>query len=146
MPNLDIKPHILLAFDFGLKRIGVAIGQTVTKTARPLQTLAANDGVPNWQTLATLIKAWCPDTLIVGIPLNMNGTEQPLTQKARDFCKQLTEKSGLPVYQVDERLTTKAARELLFAEGGFKALQGGQVDQVAAKLILEHWLNSVGEE
>lgn len=137
-------PHIndfkiLLAFDFGKKRIGVAIGQTITQTARPLVTLSAEDGKPDWQAVTALIKKWQPDAFVIGIPLNMDGTEQPLTQFARGFANTLKEQYNLPVFEMDERLTTKDARERLFAEGGYKALQSGLVDQVAAQLILQNW-------
>lgn len=132
-------PKILIAFDFGKKRIGMAVGQTVTQTARPLTTIAAKDGVPDWQTIQPLIKKWRPDALVVGIPLNMDGTEQAITQDARAFAKALKDQYNLPVFEMDERLTTKDARERLFAEGGFKALQNGQVDQVAAQIILQNW-------
>lgn len=133
-------PEILLGFDFGLKRIGVAVGQMITETARPLTTLKANEGTPDWNELNKLIKTWQPDALVVGIPLNMDGTEQSITQSARDFLQQLEERYQLPVYEMDERLSTKDARERLFAEGGFKALKNGQVDSVAAQLILQNWL------
>jgi len=134
--------EILLGFDFGLKRIGVAVGQTVTETARPLVTLKASAGTPQWEVLSKLIKTWQPDALVVGIPLNMDGTEQPLSQSARQFAQQLHERFKLPVYEMDERLSTKDARERLFAQGGYKALQHGQVDSVAAQLILQNWLTS----
>ena len=137
--------HILLGFDFGMKRIGVAVGQTVTRTARPLETLKANRGVPQWDILAKLIKTWQPDALVVGIPLNMDGTEQPLTQVAKQFADTLRERFQLPVHGIDERLSTKDARERLFKEGGFKALQDGQVDSVAAQLILQNWLSQQTE-
>ena len=130
---------VLLAFDFGLKRIGVAVGQTVTKSARPLETLAAKDGTPDWKQIESLIKKWQPQALIVGIPLNMNGTDQPITKRAREFSTLLGKKYALPIIEMDERLTTKDARERLFEQGGYKALQGGQVDQVAAQLILQNW-------
>lgn len=130
---------ILIAFDFGMKRIGMAIGQTLTQTARPLTTLNAKDGTPNWNELEKLMKKWRPDALVVGIPLNMDGTEQPISQHARAFANLLKDQYNLPVFEMDERLTTKDARERLFAEGGFKALQDGQVDQVAAQLILQNW-------
>lgn len=132
---------ILLGFDFGMKRIGVAVGQTVTKTARPLTMLKAQEGKPNLDELKKLIKVWQPAALIVGIPLNMDGTEQTITLHARTFAEMLRNVFTLPVHEMDERLTTKAARENLFAEGGFKALQNGQVDAVAAQLILQNWLN-----
>ena len=133
--------HILLGFDFGMKRIGVAVGQTVTKTARPLETLKAKQGVPHWEKILKLIKTWQPDALIVGIPLNMDGTPQPLTEAAEQFANELKKRFELPVYGIDERLSTKDARERLFKEGGFKALQDGQVDSVAAQLILQNWLS-----
>lgn len=132
-------PRILLGFDFGMKRIGVAIGQTVTQTARPLMTLSSKQGVPNWNTVDSLIKKWLPDVIVVGIPLNMDGTEQPISHHARDFAASLREKFKIVVHEMDERLTTKDARERLFIQGGFKALQDGQVDQVAAQLILQNW-------
>lgn len=130
----------MMAFDFGTKRIGVAIGQTITKSAKGICTLPAKDGVPQDNTIQQLIKKWQPDGLIVGIPLNMDGTDQPMSAKARVFASYLRETYHLPVYEADERLTTKSAREKLFETGGFKALQDGQVDALAAQLILETWL------
>jgi putative Holliday junction resolvase len=131
---------IMMAFDFGTKRIGVAIGQTVTKSAKGICTLAAKDGKPQDHDIKQLIKKWQPDGLIVGIPLNMDGTDQPMSAKARQFAAYLRQTFELPVYEADERLTTKSAREKLFESGGFKALQDGQVDAIAAQLILETWL------
>ncbi len=132
--------QILLAFDFGMKRIGVAVGQTVTQSARPLKTLKANQGRPQWEIVTKLIKTWQPDALVVGIPLNMDGTQQPLTTAALAFSDELKLRYDLPVYGVDERLSTKDARERLFNQGGYKALQEGEVDSVAAQLILQNWL------
>jgi putative Holliday junction resolvase len=137
--NANHPPRILIAFDFGMKRIGVAIGQTITKTARPLDTLTAKQGEPNWQTITQLIKKWLPDALVVGIPLNMDGTDQPVSTLARQFANALRERYQLPVHEIDERLTTKDARERLFKQGGYKALQDGQVDSIAAQLILQNW-------
>ena len=135
---------IILGFDFGMKRIGVAVGQALTKTARPLTVLKANQGIPDWKQLEKLIKIWQPEALIVGLPLNMDGTEQPLTASAREFIKNLQNHAKLPVYEMDERLSTKDARERLFAEGGYKALQTIQIDSVAAQLILQNWLQKQG--
>lgn len=132
----------ILGFDYGTKRIGVAVGQLVTKTARPLAMIKADNGKPHFETLAKLLKVWQPSALVVGIPLNMDGTEQAITHGARAFAEMLRNQFHLPVHEMDERLTTKAARENLFAEGGFKALQNGQVDAVAAQLILQNWLDS----
>lgn len=133
--------NILLGFDFGTKRIGVAVGQTVTKSARPLTTLKAENGKPNLETLTKLIKIWQPEALVVGIPLNMDGTEQKVTKEARVFAEMLRTTFQITTHEIDERLTTKAARENLFSEGGYKALQDGQVDAVAAQLILQNFLN-----
>lgn len=147
MTHAPLKPshEVLLGFDFGTKRIGVAIGQTVTQTARALNTLQAKEGVPSWDALDKLIKSWQPEAFVVGIPLNMDGTEQPITQAARAFAKSLQTRYQLPVYEMDERLSTKDARERLFAEGGYKALQNGQIDSVAAQLILQNWLTQTNE-
>jgi putative Holliday junction resolvase len=131
--------RILLSFDFGMKRIGVAVGQRITKTANPLTTLAAKAGEPDWHQVDALVKKWRPDAFIVGIPLNMDGTDQPMTHAARHFTQSLIKHYALPTHEVDERLTTKAAREALFEAGGYKALQSGEVDQFAAKILLENW-------
>lgn len=139
MTDQTSPPRILIAFDFGMKRIGVAVGQTVTQTARPLDTLQAKDGMPHWETVAKLIKKWQPNALVVGVPLNMDGSDQTISHHARAFAALLRERFQLPVHEMDERLTTKDARERLFAEGGYKALQDGQVDRVAAQLILQNW-------
>ncbi len=133
------QARLLIAFDFGMKRTGVAIGQTLTQQARPLDTLIAHQGKPNWQAIEKLIHKWMPDAFVVGIPLNMDGSDQFITQHAKAFAHELRARFSLPVYEMDERLTTKAAREHLFREGGYQALQGGQVDRVAAQLILENW-------
>lgn len=137
-----MQAHTFLGFDFGKKYIGVATGQLITRSARPLTSLKAHNGVPNWKELDTLIKEWAPAALIVGIPLNMDGTTQPITHLARAFKEELVQRFKLPVYEVDERLTTRAAREHLFEEGGYKNLEKTKVDQYAAKLILESWLGS----
>lgn len=142
MPFENEASQIYLGFDFGMKRIGIAIGQVVTKTARPLETLAAKQGEPDWSKVEKLVNKWNPSGLVVGIPLNMDGTEQAITARAKAFAQALKAHTQLPVYEMDERLTTKEAREQLFTQGGYKALQDGQVDQVAAQLILENWFAS----
>lgn len=142
MPE-QLDDGIVMAFDFGLKRIGVAVGQTVTKTANPHTMIKAKDGVPNWDDVGRLIKEWKPIALVVGIPLNMDGTEQPMSQRAKKFANRLADRFKLPVYPVDERLTTRVAREAIFQQGGYKALQEDSVDAMAAKIMLEAWLSSL---
>jgi len=129
----------LLAFDFGLCRIGVAVGQTITRTANPIEFLRARDGIPDWEDIAKLIQKWQPDKILVGIPLTMEDEEQHLTHCARKFANRLKEKFGVEIETVDERLTTKDARARMFDEGGFGALKKGKVDSVAAAIMLEDW-------
>lgn len=131
--------HVLLGFDFGLKHIGIAVGQTTTQTAQALTSLSAQQGTPQWEEVSQLIQTWRPQILVVGIPLNMDGTEQPLTKRARAFAKELSKRYQLPVDQVDERLTSVEARTRLFAMGGYKALQKKAIDSLAAQVILETW-------
>lgn len=138
--NNTLRQGIVLSFDFGMKRIGIAVGQTATQTANPLPIISAKQGVPDWQQMAKLLKTWQPIALIVGLPLNMDGTEQSITIAAKQFAEQLKERFFLPVYTVDERLTTVAARTQLFEEGGYRHLKKQSVDSVAAQLILQDWL------
>jgi len=126
-----------LSFDFGTKSIGVAVGQRITGTARPLTALKANNGMPDWELIARLLKEWQPDEVIVGLPLNMDGTEQPLTARARTFANRIHGRFGVPVRLHDERLSTVEARAGLFQSGGFRALSKGSVDSASAVVILE---------
>ena len=130
---------LLLGLDFGLKRIGVATGHTVTKIANSLTILHAKNGLPQAGELEKIIQVWQPQAIVLGIPLNMDDTPQPLTYKARQFALML-KKYGLPVHGMDERLTSIEARQRVFDEGGYRAIQKNQIDALAAKLILEEWM------
>ncbi|MDW8845569.1 Holliday junction resolvase RuvX [Erwinia sp. P7711] len=132
----------LLAFDFGTKSIGVAIGQQLTGTARPLAALKAQDGTPDWNKIEALLKEWQPDRVVVGLPLNMDGTEQPLTVRARKFANRIHGRFGVQVDLHDERLSTIEARAELFERGGFRALSKGSVDSLSAVIILESWFEN----
>lgn len=138
MPN-SIKT--VLGFDFGMKRIGVAIGQTITRSANPLTTLSAVDGIPDWEEIENLIALWQADALIVGLPYHLDGSEQHLSLAARKFANRLKAKFKLPVFLMDERLTTMAAKSYLKEA---KIYAPTEIDQYAAKFILESWLNSEG--
>lgn len=131
---------VFLGFDFGYKRIGVAVGQQITCSARPLLTLDAKLGVPNWDKVQKIIKEWRPQALIVGLPTCIDNTEQYTTEAARNFAQQLEERFSLPVHLVDERLSTVEARAQLFAKGGYRKIVQSQVDSFAACIILEQWL------
>lgn len=131
---------VYLGFDFGYRRIGVAVGQAVTASARPLTTLKAVQGQPDWQVVTKLIKQWHPSELVVGVPTTIAGKSQYTTEPAKQFAERLQQEFGLPVHLVDERLTTKEARANIFDLGGYKQLRKAEVDAHAAALILEQWL------
>lgn len=122
----------MLAFDFGLRHIGVATGQTITGTASPLTTLRARNGKPDWPEVLASIAPWKPIRLLVGLPLNMDGSDSDMAIRARRFAMQIERRTGIETELVDERLTSRAARE----QGGEHAL--------AAVLIAETWLNERG--
>ncbi len=131
----------IMAFDFGLKRIGVAVGQTLTGNAQMLSPLAARDGIPDWTLIEKLFKEWQPDLLLVGIPLAIDGSELSVTPNARKFMNRLHGRFGLPVQGVDERVSTKEARQQLFDYGGYKKLKEHSVDSLSAEIILQQWLH-----
>jgi putative Holliday junction resolvase len=131
-----------LGFDFGNKKIGVAVGQTTTQTASPLQTIRSINQTPNWEIITQLIKEWQPIGLVVGISKQQNGEDNPVTPRMRKFCRQLEGRYQLPVYQVDETLSTFEAKQLLFDDLHVSAGKLWDVqDQLAAQLILQSWLN-----
>lgn len=136
----------LLAFDFGLSYIGVATGQAITHTATPLTTLRAHEGEPNWKQIDALIHDWRPDAIIVGIPLNMDGSEQSITEHARQFIELLKKRYHLPVLGMDERLSTKEAKHLLFSQQGYKALSRNAINATSAQIILESWFHTHHEK
>ncbi|PJG85010.1 Holliday junction resolvase RuvX [Conservatibacter flavescens] len=133
-----------IAFDFGTKSIGCAVGQSITGTAQGLPAFKAQDGVPDWNAIERVIKEWRPDIVVVGLPLNMDGTEQMLTLRAKKFAARLHGRFGVKVQLQDERLTTTQARAEIFERGGFKALQKGKIDSISACLILESWFEENG--
>lgn len=132
----------ILGFDFGKKSIGVAIGQEVTGTASPLPSLAARDGIPDWSKIEAIYQEWQPQLVIVGLPLNMDGTNQDITHAARKFGNRLHNKFKKTVEFYDERLTTADAKTRLFELGGYKKLEKGKIDSVSACLIAEGWMET----
>ncbi|MCU7860002.1 MAG: Holliday junction resolvase RuvX [Candidatus Thiodiazotropha sp. (ex Lucinoma kastoroae)] len=127
----------LLGFDYGTRLIGVAVGQTLTGTATPLETLQSVNHKPDWTRIGQLIKEWQPQALVVGLPLDVDDSETDATQPALRFSRQLEGRYRLKVYLADERFTSFEARDRL----GHKARRIEDYDAVAAKLILETWLN-----
>ena len=134
----------VLGFDFGLNSIGTALGNTITRTVRPLKAVRAKNGRPDDNALEDLVRQWQPSLLVVGLPLMMDGSEQPLTQRARGFAKMLNKRFAIEVKLVDERLSTKEAKELIFERGGFRALarDKGAVDNMSAAVILQEYFDS----
>lgn len=129
-----------MGFDYGEKRIGIAVGQTLTGSANAVQTVRQHNQIPDWTSIGKLIEEWQPDQLIVGLPLNMDGSEQTLTHRSRHFAKQLTQRYDIPVGFADERLSTReAARDY---EQRSEPKEGR--DAVAAKVILEGWMAGAG--
>lgn len=136
--------HTFIGFDFGIRKIGIAIGQDITATARPLKTLynTAN-GQPDWSAMEKIIEAWRPQALIIGVPFNMDGTKQTMTRRARHFGSQLQNRYNLPVYEMDERLSTREAREIdREYHNSRKKNTANQIDSIAAALILQTWFNN----
>lgn len=134
------KPQTLLCFDYGTKNIGVAIGQTLTASARALTQLKARDGIPLWHQIAALLNEWQPDLVLVGLPLNMDGTESELCTRARKFANRIHGRFGAPVQMVDERLSSFEAKGEHLAHGGSHHYKSDPVDAIAARIILQDWL------
>ena len=134
-----IGQRTVIGFDFGKKYIGVAVGQELTGTASPLGSIKANDGIPHWENLTKFINEWQPDFIVIGLPLNMDGSEQQLTLDAKKFGNRVLGRFGITVEFQDERLTTADAKEQLFARGGYKNLSKDNIDAESAKLIIESY-------
>lgn len=131
-----------LGFDFGTKKIGVAVGQLTTATASSLQTLRSLNQTPNWQAIEQLVTEWQPAGFVVGISRQLDGTDNPVTARMLKFCRQLNGRFNLPVHQQDETLTTFEAKQMLFDDVHVNATKLWAVqDELAAQLILQSWLN-----
>ncbi len=128
-----------LGFDFGLRRIGVAFGQSLTATAQPLNPITAKDGTPDWNQIDSVIAEWQPRTIVVGLPLNMDGTISDMARRARKFANRLHERSKIPCFLFDERLTSQEAKSIHLEHGGSADFGAESVDGIAAQLMLEGW-------
>ncbi|TWX72885.1 Holliday junction resolvase RuvX [Colwellia sp. C1TZA3] len=137
-----IGERTILGFDFGKKYIGVAVGQEITGLASPLGSVKARDGIPDWDKMTKFMHEWQPDFIVVGLPLNMDGSEQPLTHDAKKFGNRVSGRFGVKVEFQDERLTTATAKEALFADGGYRNLKKDNIDAASAKLIIESYFEN----
>ena len=170
MPDVDElssakSNYRVCAFDFGLKHIGVAVGQSLLRTAEPIAVIKAKDGRPSWDELGALIVQWQPDFLLVGLPLNMDGSSSEMAAAAADFAAAIRDRFGVSVTLIDERLTSwsvqndmeennsrpqskRSKAEAAKQRSGKKrsskskrAKSGPDVHQHSACLILETWMN-----
>lgn len=135
-----------LGFDFGERRIGVAVGQALTRTATPLEVVVSRTGI-DWRRIEQLIDQWQPDALVVGVPLTEAGDAQPMTRLARRFAARLAERFGLPVFEADERFTSREAQQRFRQQrsaGAARRSHARREDAVAAQIILESWFAEQG--
>jgi putative Holliday junction resolvase len=140
---MPATPETILAFDFGLRRIGVAVGQQVTASANPLAVVQNGDNGPDWATIEKLVREWQPARIIVGMPLRADGSPSEIAQEIQAFISELA-RFGRPVETQDERFSSLEAEELLKSERAL-GLRGRiskeMIDSAAATLIAERWLS-----
>jgi putative Holliday junction resolvase len=140
---MSVPAQTLLAFDVGAKRIGVAVGNTISQSAREVGVLDVFETGPNWPALDRWMKEWRPDRLVVGDPATLDGCDQPIRLRARGFARQLQLRYRLPVEQVDERTSSIEAAQRFAAgraSGARRRHEAAQLDAMAAAVILERWL------
>ena len=138
MPDLN-SPQLIIAFDFGTQKTGMAVGSSMIESATPLALFPMKDGIPNWDELLKIIKQHQPNLFLVGLPLNMDDSESELSTRARKFARRLRHHTNIETLMVDERLTTREARDELdhyHAQGRAKKLAA---DSIAAALFIESW-------
>ncbi len=140
----ESQPRVVLGFDFGEKRIGIAVGQELTATARGITTLISRNRQPDWDSITRLMEEWQPNAIVVGRPLHLDGTEVAITKLAHRFGNRLAGRYNLPVYTMDERLTSYEAEQQLAEEQGNYSKE--EVDMRAAQIILQCWLNQQQSE
>lgn len=129
--------------DYGTRKIGVAVGQTLTRTAMGIAIVPVRSNEVEWETLDKLVQQWKPGAFVVGMPFNMDGTENDMTVRVRHFVKLLSERYGKTCHEIDERLSTRAAREISRDNAeliGIRYNDKTSVDALAAQLMLETWL------
>ncbi|OTG68798.1 Holliday junction resolvase RuvX [Acinetobacter sp. ANC 4470] len=138
MPDLS-QPYMIMAFDFGTQKMGMAVGQSMIESANPLALFPMKDGIPNWDELLKIVKQYQPTLFLVGLPLNMDDTESELSARSRKFARRLRHQTNIETLMVDERLTTREARDEL---GHYQAQGRGKklaADSIAAALFIESW-------
>ena len=146
----EIPARTILALDYGRRRIGLATASTIGGIASALRTLPARAGEPNWQQLDELIAEWQPDLLVIGLPLNVDGTESEMSAEARQFAETLQSRYKLPAEFIDERYTSAEAEDQLQHERRLgvkkKKLKKEDIDARAAQIIAASWLQRTGNQ
>ncbi|URQ68018.1 Holliday junction resolvase RuvX [SAR86 cluster bacterium] len=133
--------RVIMAFDFGTKNIGIAIGQEITKTASTFYSIQANDGLPDWVELDMIVKEWNPNLFVVGDPINMDGTRSKIQDSSDKFSTALSKRYDISIEKTDERLSSREAKARL------ENIQMGIKDSrnkhsISAQIILEDWFRS----
>ncbi len=134
-----------MAFDYGTKKIGIAVGQGITQTASPLTVVPAKDGIPNWETIEKIVNEWKPEIFVVGMPYNMDGSLNEMSTKAQKFLQRLEGRFNIPAYSMDERLSSREAKDIhktMADAHGKRSNDRDVIDALAAQLILENWFAS----
>ena len=146
MPGTPDNSETIVAFDFGLRRIGVAVGQDVTASANPVAAIRNSDAGPDWQAIAGIVGEWCPSRLVVGMPLREDGSPSEMAIPIKEFIAELA-RLDLPIEQVDERYSSLEASELLKTEraAGLRGrIKKEAIDSMSAALIAKRWLEKSG--
>jgi putative holliday junction resolvase len=137
-----LSARVFLGFDYGGKLIGVAVGSTHSGRAQPIATVRVSaNKAPDWDHIERLVAEWRPHAFVIGLPLKMDGTDQPMTRAARAFGERLRTRYNLPIHMVDERLTTRAAKDVLYSAGVAGTRHKRSLDKVAAQTILQAFLD-----
>lgn len=139
----NVLRSTVLAFDFGEKRIGIAVGEHLLATSNPLTTIDNESNEVRFQVIAELVKEWKPQLLVVGLPLKVDGSEHEMTQLCKKFARRLNGRFNLPVLMIDERYSSVEASDLLNERGIKGRAQKEMLDQVAAKTILQSYFNTI---
>ena len=135
----DTSPQTVMGFDFGTQKMGMACGNSLSGTAQPLAIFPMRDGIPDWDKLEKLIAEWKPNVCVVGLPLNMDDSESELSARARKFARRLRHRLNIPVWMVDERLTTREARNSLLSYQQQGHGKKTNADSLAATMLIESW-------
>ena len=136
---MNSEAGVIVAFDFGLKHIGMAIGQEITNTAQTFYSLKAESGEPNWDELDIIVRDWQPKLFVVGNPINMDGSDSDIKEKSDKFSNLIRQRYNIPVELMDERLSTREARERMKSDSGHFVDASADTHQISAQIILESW-------